>query len=98
MAKSDDILKLARLSMLTLSDEEAAELSEDMKTVISFADMLNKGDFCENTDISDDFGASLREDIINPSYERADILKNAKTSEDGYFRLPTKNETGSEVK
>lgn len=92
MVEKEEIIRLAKLSKLTMSDEQIEALTADMQSIISFADMIGAAD-CEEPDgISIDNPPPLRSDDVGDSYPREDILKNAPTCEDGYFLLPRRSE------
>ena len=92
MVEREEVVKLAKLSKLTLSDEEIDRLTGDMQAIVSFADMISKAKYEEADGISANDLPPLREDVVKASYDREDILKNAPTPEDGYFKLPRRNE------
>lgn len=92
MVERDEVVKLAKLSKLTLSDEEIDILTVDMQSIVSFADMISKSKYEEPNGIYAKDVAPLREDVVITSYDREDILKNAPTAEDGYFKLPRRSE------
>lgn len=91
MIEKEEVLKLAKLSKLSFTEEEIAKLTVDMQSIVSFADMISKAEFEEKEGIVPDSLQPLREDTVIPSYEREDILKNAPTPEDGFFKLPRRN-------
>lgn len=92
MVEKEEIVKLAKLSKLTMSDEQIEALTVDMQSIISFADMISAAS-CDGPDgISIQNPPPLRSDSVGESYPREDILKNAPTQEDGYFLLPRRSE------
>lgn len=93
MVERDEVVKLAKLSKLTLSDKEIDALTVDMQSIVSFADMISKAKYDEPNGIYAENLAPLREDDVIPSYDREDILKNAPTAEDGYFKLPRRSDS-----
>ena len=92
MVEREEVIKLAKLSKLTLSDEEIDRLTVDMQSIVSFADMISKAEFDESDGISIENPQPLREDLVVQSYPRELILKNAPTAEDGFFKLPRRSE------
>lgn len=92
MVERDEVIKLAKLSKLTLSESEIDRLTVDMQSIVSFADMISKAEFDETDGISIENPQPLREDIVVESYPRGLILKNAPTAEDGFFKLPRRSE------
>lgn len=92
MVEREEIIKLAKLSKLTLSEAEIDKLTEDMQSIVSFADMISKAEFDETDGISIENPQPLREDVVVESYPRELILKNAPTPDDGFFKLPRRSE------
>ena len=88
MITREDILDLALLAKLFVSDEELDVLTAEMTNIISFADTINSA----VTEDSDFDGINrlhnvYREDIPVPSYPQSEILKNAGGGEDGFFHV-----------
>lgn len=86
MVTHEEILKIAKLAKLSVSADELVRLTKDMNEIIGFADTINAvssdaSDFDNINNLSNAF----REDIVEPSYDREEILKNAPNQEDGYF-------------
>ena len=78
--------ELAKLSWLSFSKEEEDILISDMKSMISFASELSGIEFDgENNEFQT---VVERCDKTQASFEREEILKNAPTVENGYFKLP----------
>ena len=73
MVDREEILKIATLSKLFVSEEELPKLTTDMEQMIAFADNINN--LCN----------VLREDEVVPSLDRDKILGNAKDIDDGHF-------------
>lgn len=92
MVEREEIIKLAKLSKLTMSDEQIETLTKDMQSIISFADMIEKAKCDEPDSISISNPQPLRSDEVHSSYPREEILKNAPTPDDGYFLLPRRAE------
>jgi len=86
MVTHEEILKIAKLAKLSVSADELVQLTKDMSEIIGFADTINavvseSSDFDNINNLSNAF----REDVVVPSYDREEILKNAPSQEDGYF-------------
>lgn len=81
-----NIKHIAKLARLKLSDEELQSFEKDMGAIVSMVERLPeiKG----NIVVSADNAMELREDIITPSMERDEILKNAPMAESGCFAVP----------
>lgn len=86
----ETVIKLSKLSQLALSEEETDLLCEDMNRIMEFASQI-ENDYEEIGVSLNENKDALREDNIEASYDREDILKNAPTSYDGFFKLPRRN-------
>ncbi len=82
----EEILDIALLSKLWVSEEELDKLTEDMAGIIAFADTINAaGETAEEFDNINNLSNVFREDEVVPSYDRDQILKNVNGGENGYF-------------
>ena len=89
MIDREEIRKIARLAKLSVPEEELDGLTADMDQILSFADTINAaGSETEEFDNINNLSNAFREDAVVPSYDRADILKNAGGGEDGFFKVP----------
>ena len=81
MVTREDVLQMARLSKLYIKEEELDALTKDMDNIIAFADQCEQTNFDNINNLSN----VLREDVVVPSYDREEILKNAESQDEGYF-------------
>ena len=82
----EEILNIALLSKLSVSEKELDALTEDMAGIIAFADTVNAaGDAAEEFDNINNLSNVFREDTVTESYDRELILKNVNGGENGYF-------------
>ncbi|MBP2027477.1 aspartyl-tRNA synthetase [Acetoanaerobium pronyense] len=84
------IEKIADLAMIELSEKEKKELGADLSNIIDFADALLSVD-TENVEPMMHIlpvNNVLREDEVQESFDREELLKNAKTKEKGCFYVP----------
>ena len=89
MVTREEVLQIARLAKLSVPEEELDALTADMANIIAFADTINAaGCETEEFDNINNLSNAFREDAVVPSYDRADILKNAGGGEDGFFKVP----------
>ena len=88
--KRETVIKLSKLSALALTEEETDLLLDDMQKIMEFASQI-ENDYEESNIFLNTNADLLREDVTEHSYEREDILKNAPTSYDGFFKLPRRN-------
>ena len=86
MVTHEDVLHMARLSKLYIKEEELDALTKDMDNIIAFAETISAAQ-CEQTNFDNINNLSnvLREDVVVPSYDREEILKNAESQDEGYF-------------
>ena len=86
----EEIIHIAKLACLNLSEEEIAKYTHDMEEIIGFANIIKSID---TSGLDESIGAFenynvFRKDEIKTSYPREEMLKNAPSTEDGYFHLP----------
>ena len=88
MVTKEELIDLAVLSKLDIPDKDVDRLLADMEQVIGFANKINSASVSDvEFDNINGLQNVYREDVVVESYSQDDILKNAKTVEDGFFRL-----------
>ena len=86
MIDREEILKIAKLAKLSVSEDELDSLTADMAQILSFADTINAaGAQGEDFDSVSGLSNAFREDEVVPSYPREEILRNVNGGEDGFF-------------
>ena len=86
MVTREEILKIAKLSKLSVTEEELDGLTAAMGEIIAFADTINAaGAAAGEFDNINNLQNAFREDEGVPSYPRDEILKNGDGGEDGFF-------------
>ena len=82
--------RLESLSKIKLDDSEKEKCFEDIEKIISFMNILSEVPTEDAEALSHAFGIKnvMREDTAEPSIENSDVLKNAKNSESGCFKVP----------
>jgi aspartyl-tRNA(Asn)/glutamyl-tRNA(Gln) amidotransferase subunit C len=86
----DDVLKLAALSKLRLSDEEIDKMREELSEILNYVEQLSQVDVAELEPTYQVTGLTnvMREDeVIDYGYKTADLLKNAPAVQDGQFKV-----------
>jgi len=86
----DQVLHVARLARLALTDEEVERLQEQLSAILDAVGKVSE------LDLSDVPATSHPLDLVNvwgadeprPSLPRADALRNAPRQEDDHFRVP----------
>ena len=86
MVTREEILKIAKLSKLSVTEEELDGLTAAMGEIIAFAATINAaGAAAGEFDNINNLQNAFREDEVVPSYPRDEILKNVDGGEDGFF-------------
>lgn len=88
MISKEDILKLAKLAKISIDDEELEHLTKEMDKIVDFADAINEADKLDiEFDNINGISNAFREDIVDKSFDRTEILKNIDGGEDGFFAI-----------
>ncbi len=86
MVTHEEVLKIAKLAKLSVSADELVALTKDMSEIIGFADTISAvSSTTSDFDSMNNLSNAFREDVVVPSYDRQEILKNAESQDDGYF-------------
>lgn len=85
-----DIAKVAHLARITLSEEELANYGEQCTTILEHAERVQSVDTDGVPPTAHPFPMvnSFRDDVVEPSLDRAEVLAMAPDTEDGYFKVP----------
>lgn len=86
----DDVLKLAALSKLTLSDEEVEKLRGELSRILDYVEILNQVDVSglEPTyQVTGLKNVSRPDDIKDYGYKPQDLLKNAPATDGNQFKV-----------
>ena len=86
----DDVMYVANLARLNVSDSEADKLTGEMESIIGFADMLGEVDTTDvlPTNHAMNISNVFREDEIKVSYTRDELLSNAPSKMAGCVAVP----------
>jgi aspartyl-tRNA(Asn)/glutamyl-tRNA(Gln) amidotransferase subunit C len=87
---ADDVLHVARLANLSLTDDEVARMSEQLSGILEHVDALSSLDLdgVAPTAHALDLANVTRADHVRPSWPREAVLANAPAAQDGMFRVP----------
>lgn len=87
----EQVLHVANLARLSVTDEEAEKLSEDLGGIIKYANELNEVDTTgvKATTHVVDLVNVMRKDEPKKLTNREELLKNAPEEENGLVRVPT---------
>ena len=86
----DDVLKLAALSKLRLSDDEVESLSRELSQILNYVEILDKEDVSgvEPTyQVSGLKNVSRPDEVQDYGYSVEELLKNAPAVQDGQFKV-----------
>jgi aspartyl-tRNA(Asn)/glutamyl-tRNA(Gln) amidotransferase subunit C len=86
----DDVLKLARLSRLKLTDEETEKFREELSEILEYVEILNKVNTSGLEPTSQVTGLKnvMRKDETRDyGYKSEDLLKNAPAVKDNQFKV-----------
>ena len=86
----DEVLHVARLARLALSEEEIAKFQEQLSAILQAVGKVAELDLSgvEPTAHPLDLSNVWAADELEPSLALDDALSNAPDQEDGYFRVP----------
>ena len=91
MITKEEIKKIASLAKINISDDELDNYSDQISKILEYMSTLNDVDTSKVDEFSNQlFGNSqlLREDIVEESLNRDDVLKLAPDSDGVYFKVP----------
>ena len=86
----EDVLKLAMLSRLKLSDDEVEKLRSELSEILNYVEILDKVDTdgLEPTfQVSGLKNVYRKDEIKNYGYDTKDLLKNAPATQDNQFKV-----------
>jgi len=88
---NERIKKIADAVRIEISDEEAAKYTEEISSVIEYANILSElnTDDVEPTTHGIVLGNVLRKDEPKQTITQEDALQNAPDQEDGHFKVPS---------
>jgi aspartyl-tRNA(Asn)/glutamyl-tRNA(Gln) amidotransferase subunit C len=91
MIDREQVLHVARLARLELSDDEVARMSEELSAVLDHIEKIGELDLdgVPPTTHVVEVSNALRPDVIEPSLPREVALENAPSVADGGFRVPS---------
>lgn len=88
--KKEDVINIAKLSKLRLSENEIEEFTEDMNQILDYVKKLEKIDTSKIEPLSHPLeGVNVfREDKLQESIDREAALKNAPDKTEEFFKVP----------
>ena len=81
---------ISTLSRLKLEALEQAKMAGELETIVSYMDILNRLDTAEVEPLSHVFPVKnvFRADVVEPSADRRDLLRNAPIPDEEAFLVP----------
>ena len=91
MIDREQVLHVARLARLELTDDEVARMSEELSAVLGHIEKIGELDLdgVPPTTHVVEVSNALRPDVVAPSLPREVALENAPAVADGGFRVPS---------
>ena len=91
MIDKKEIHKIAALAKIDIKDSELDTYSDQISKILEYMDILNEVDTSDTDEFSGDIlnkKQNLREDVIEKSLDRDEIIKLAPESDGVYFKVP----------
>lgn len=84
-----DVSHVAKLANLPLTEQEKKKLQKQLTTILAYFKKLNKINTKDVEPTSQVTGQKnvLREDEASPSLSQEDVLKNARSKHNGFFKV-----------
>ena len=91
MIDRDQVLHVAKLARLKLTDDEVDRMAEELSKILEHVETMNELDLegVEPTSHVVDLTNVLREDVPRPGLPREKALEQAPDAADGGFRVPS---------
>jgi len=85
-----EVEHVARLARLALSEEEKEQMRSQLDRILAYMEKLNQLDATgvEPTSHVIPMTNVLRDDVLAPSLDREEALRNAPDRQEGFFRVP----------
>jgi aspartyl-tRNA(Asn)/glutamyl-tRNA(Gln) amidotransferase subunit C len=86
----DDILKLASLSRLELTDDEATEFASEISEILKYVEQLQSVDVdsvAPTNQVTGLTNVSRDDEVIDYGYQPQDLLKNVPAVEDNLLKV-----------
>jgi len=86
MVTEKEVEHIAELADIGIDTGELGTFTHQFNAILDYFDVLDKvlGDTTVTRDLSD----VMREDVVEPSLPRDEVLRNAAAQEDGFIRAP----------
>lgn len=87
---SETIKKVAHLSRIALNEDEEKQFADELNKIVPWIEQLNEVNTnnIEPLDHAVSYSLRMREDVVEPGNQAADILKNAQETVLDFFSVP----------
>ena len=91
MIEREQVLHVARLARLRLTDDEVERMAGELSKILEYVETMNELDLegVEPTSHVVDLTNVLREDVPRPSWPREVVLEQAPDATESGFRVPS---------
>jgi aspartyl-tRNA(Asn)/glutamyl-tRNA(Gln) amidotransferase subunit C len=86
MVTEKDVRHIGELADIGINEDELGTFTHQFNAILEYFDMLDTVEG-ENT-VSHELKNIMREDLVEPSLSREDVLSNAGAQEDGFIKAP----------
>lgn len=86
----DDVLKLAQLSRLTLTDDEVTEFTDEISEILQYVEQLQSVDIdgvAPTNQVTGLTNVSRDDEVIDYGYKPAELLKNLPDAQDDLIKV-----------
>jgi aspartyl-tRNA(Asn)/glutamyl-tRNA(Gln) amidotransferase subunit C len=92
MAKlsTEDVLKLARLARLRLSDEEVDKFKDEISSILEYVEQLQQvdlGNLKPTQQVTGLTNVTRKDEVLDYGPTPEDLLKNAPSTEEGHIKV-----------
>ena len=93
MITTKDVEHVAKLARLELTEEEKEKFTTQLTDVLKYVDQMNEVDTTgvEPMAHAIDFVNVMREDVVKYEQTKEELMKNAPSEENGFFKVPKIN-------
>lgn len=85
----NDVLKLARLSRIELSEEEIVEFEAEINEILHYVEQLQSADVSAHeptTQVTGLTNVTRNDEVVTMPYTRDDLMKNVPQTQDGQIK------------
>lgn len=86
-----DVQKLAQLSALTITDDQAKTMTDELNDILGYVEQLDEVDtegITPTYQVSGLENVTRPDEIVDMGVSQADLLKNAPAEQDGSIKVP----------